>query len=119
MMGLSKDNPNAHYNTIDYALYTQNNGKLMVYENGSSKGTFQTYVPGDTIRVERIGGSIYYKKNENILFISTVDQNIDLIGDMSIYTTGTSIGNVSLKTLEKSSSYKPLQTVDYAFYVHG
>lgn len=57
MMGLSKDNPDVHYNTIDLALYTYN-GKLMVYENGSNKGTFQNYVPVDTLRVERIGGSI-------------------------------------------------------------
>ncbi|NKC02058.1 MAG: hypothetical protein GKR90_26660 [Pseudomonadales bacterium] len=39
MMGLSVDNPDASYASIDYALYNET-GNFTVYENGASRGTF-------------------------------------------------------------------------------
>ncbi len=42
MIGFSDQDVNVNYNTIDYALYTSSvNAAVVVYENGSSKGTFR------------------------------------------------------------------------------
>ena len=84
MIGLSEVNVDAHYNTIDYAIYLRHNGVLRVYENGNYINEFGTYTGSDVISVERIGSTIYYKKNNSILYESTVPSATSLIVDVSI-----------------------------------
>ena len=88
MCGLSDSNPDANYNTIDYAVYLYGNGALYVYENGSSRGTFGTYQSGDRFTVERIGSTVVYKKNESIFYTSSVASSGSLLVDAAIYSTG-------------------------------
>ncbi len=61
MAGLSSDNSNASYNTIDFAIYIAGT-KLKIYESGQWKQTSGTVAANDVLKVERIGEKIYYKK---------------------------------------------------------
>ncbi len=114
MVGLSNSNSNAHYNTIDYAIYQTTTGNLYVYESGSNKGYKSTYQTGDILRVERIGSTIYYKKNGNTFYTSTVASTGSLLGDISLYYTSDKIKNMNI--VDNSQS---LQTVDYKYNVRG
>ncbi len=114
MIGLSKSNPNAHFTGINYAIYVRQSNYMYIYELGSSKGNFGTFKTGDILRVERIGNTIYYKKNGETFYTSTTKSSEPLLGDISMYHTGTKI--TDLKIVDNS---KGLQKVDYNYNVRG
>ncbi|NER16774.1 DUF6443 domain-containing protein [Spongiivirga citrea] len=120
MVGLSVDNPDAHYNTINFAIYPRSGGEVRVYENGSYKGSFDTYVIGDVLRVERVGSTIYYKKNNTTIYTSTISSTATLIGDVAFHSTGSSIKNLKVVNFS-SQNFKSsaLQNVDYNYNVRG
>ena len=113
MMGLSATNPNASYASIAYALYFLNDGTVQIYENGAFKGTFGTYNTTDVFRVERVGTTVYYKKNGAAFYPSTITSTGVLYGDCSLYTPNSSIKNISL------SVNSPTKTVDYEYDYFG
>ena len=43
MLGLSSGDTNQGYADIDFALYINGSGQVLVYEAGSNKGTFGSY----------------------------------------------------------------------------
>ncbi len=114
MVGLSNDNTNASYTTIDYAMYNVADGRLYVYESGSSRGQVGTYQVGDMFRVERIGTTVYYKQNGAVIYTSTVPSTGTLLGDVAMHTSGAQIKN--LKIVDNT---KGLQSIDYKYNVRG
>ncbi len=115
MVGLSQNNTNASYSSIDYAIYINGQSSVKVYESGGSKLVLNDFnTPGSVFRVERIGDKIYYKKNGETFYISTKTSSGTLLGDISIHTTGTIIKD--FKIVDNS---KGLQKVDYKYNVRG
>jgi RHS repeat-associated protein len=82
MIGLSDSNPDANYSTIDYAIYISGS-TLYVYENNLNLGAKGTVVDTDVVRVERIGSTVYYKKNAAIVYTSTVPSTTLLMVDIA------------------------------------
>ncbi|PQV44583.1 RHS repeat-associated protein [Jejuia pallidilutea] len=113
MLGLSSDNSSASYNTIDFAIYNNSNGYYYIYESGSYKGIFGTYKRGDQFRVERIGSTIYYKKNGVVFYTSAISSSGTLIGDGSIHNYQNKIKN--LRMIDKEIT---IDTEDLFFYDH-
>ena len=70
MLGLSNGNTNASYDDIDFAIYKYP-GQIQVYENGTFKGTFGAYAPGDKLRVAVVGGVVKYRRNGTVFYTST------------------------------------------------
>jgi len=104
MIGFSDQDVNVNYNTIDYALYTSSvNAALTVYENGSSKGTFGKYTAGDVFVVERRNGVVYYKKNNQVFYTSTIPSTGVIYVDCSLYNTDARALDVKL--------FAPVETV--------
>ena len=114
MVGLSSENSGASYTTIKYAMYCKSNGTLGVYESGSNKTNLGTYQTVDILRVERIGNTVYYKKNGITIHISQTTSSGELLGDIAMHTSGSKIEDV--KIIDNS---KGLQKVDYAYNVRG
>ena len=100
MVGLTdvNNNPDNHYNTIGYAIYTgfDDTKRVVCYESGTGKYSSPAnfYQSGDSFSVERSGNQVLYKKNGEVFFASTITNTAALIGDSSFYETGTSIANV-------------------------
>ncbi|WP_075343641.1 DUF6443 domain-containing protein [Tenacibaculum agarivorans] len=114
MVGLSSTNRNAHYNTINFAVYAYWNKRLLVFENGRNKGEFGTFKKGDILRVERIGNKIHYKKNGVTFYTSSTNSTDTLLGDISMYEP-----NSKIKDLKLVDNSKGLQKVDYKYNVRG
>lgn len=97
MVGLS--NPltgiNDHYNTIGYAIYLHNNGRVYVYNNGTSVAIpVPYYQVGDTFKVERTGNTILFKQNDTTFYAMPVGSNEPLIGDAAFCDLFAKIENV-------------------------
>ncbi|MDR4497616.1 MAG: fibronectin type III domain-containing protein [Candidatus Scalindua sp.] len=104
MCGLSSTNRDASYDTIEYAIYLRNTGsvvQLQVYEKGTDKGTFGTYRVGDVFRVERIGRTIFYKRNGNTFYTSTTPTDLPLLVDTAIYNNGGEIRDAKVFRISK------------------
>lgn len=94
MIGFSDNNTNAHFSTIDYAFYL-NATSLKIYENGSLKATINgALTTGDVLRMERIGTTIYYKRNGITVGTSTVPSTTQLMVDVALHSANSSVYNV-------------------------
>jgi hypothetical protein len=96
MAGLSNGDSGVGYTDIDFAIYPSSDQKVLVYESGTYRGTFGTYVAGDQFRVESVAGFIQYYKNGSMFYASTVAPSAPLVVDTSLYTTGATIQNVTI-----------------------
>jgi hypothetical protein len=93
--GLSNGNANTNYTEIDYGVYLLAGGGVRVYENGTLRGVFGTYLSGDVFRVAVVGGAIQYSKNGTLFYTSTVAPTFPLLVDSALYTTGATIQGVT------------------------
>lgn len=112
MVGLSETNPNAHFNTIKYAIYTRSNYTIGIYEQGTYKGNFGHYSLGDEFSVERKNNSISYYKNGVLLYESSLNSTAPLFGDISMHEVGAAIRDLKIQI-------KALQTMNYAYNIRG
>ena len=117
MVGLSPNNQNSNYNTIKYAIYTATLGRIYIYESGAGRGQKGNYSTGDTFRIERIGTTVYYKKNGTTFYTSSVASTGLLAGDVSIHHYQGKIKN--LKISGASAETVGLQTIDYTYNIRG
>jgi alpha-tubulin suppressor-like RCC1 family protein len=88
MLGLSHSDTGFNYTDIDYAIYPSDNALVYVYENGTSRGSFGGYASGDRLRVEVQGGVVRYRRNDALLYTSTIAPTLPLRVDASMYTAG-------------------------------
>ncbi|MBN9384320.1 MAG: T9SS type A sorting domain-containing protein [Chitinophagaceae bacterium] len=92
MAGLSTSYTGVSYTNIQYAFYLVNGGSLQIYESGSSRGAFGTYVTGDVLKITVEAGVVKYYKNGVLLYISNVAPTLPMLVDASIYDVGGTIG---------------------------
>lgn len=96
MIGLSTDDPDANYTSIDHAIYLRNNGSISIYESGTNRGNFGTYSTGDTIRLTVESGKVKYYRNSQLLRIST-PSSLPLLVDVSIRDNDATIGDIFIE----------------------
>ncbi len=115
MVGLNYNDPNTHYNNIDYTIYVLWNGSVKIYENGSDKGIKSLSAPGDVFRVERRGTVVRYYKNGEPFYTSEAEATTaPLYGDISLHHQNSKIKDFRLVNLNN-----PLQDVDYTYNIRG
>lgn len=93
VFGLSKDNKDAGFKRIGYAIYVAANGDFYVYEDGFNKGGFGSYDKKDIFRVERQGSKVTYMRNCEPFYVSKVPSRGKLMVDVSLYSRGSRITN--------------------------
>jgi RHS repeat-associated protein len=104
MIGFSDQNTNADYTTMDYAIYLQNNGRVNVYENGSSRLTTPpAFSVGDVFRIERINGAVKFYHNGNVLHPSTVPSSTALMADVAFYPVAATALDVRISARSHST----------------
>jgi alpha-tubulin suppressor-like RCC1 family protein len=84
MFGLGRGDSHPGHEDIEYALYTAQNGELLIYEGATQVGQFGTYAPGDRLRVEVQGTEVQYKRNGTVLR-TTSTSGAPLRADTSFY----------------------------------
>ncbi|MCB9336459.1 MAG: hypothetical protein H6586_09930, partial [Flavobacteriales bacterium] len=96
MIGLNSSNVSFNYNDIDYAFYLVSGGNLLVYENGSNRGSIGSYTTNDTLRINVSGNTVEYLKNGTLLYTSSIVATPPLYVDASLNTVGGTITNVQI-----------------------
>ena len=93
MFGLSQTDVNNHWNTIDYAMYLTNQGKIVIMENGSQvyANAADSYAVGDLLQVKREGAIIKYihidvsnSNFEKLIYTSSVPSLTELYFDFAL-----------------------------------
>lgn len=96
IVGLSAVNKDNNFNTINYAIHLSK-GSAKVFEFGSPKFTLPgTYLATDRFMVERIGSTVFYKKNGKTFYQSATTSKVLLMVDAAIETLGNTINNVQV-----------------------
>ena len=70
MFGLESVYTSPNYQNIDYAIYTDGNGQLRIFEGGGNPANLGQYAIGDRLRVTRAGQVISYHQNGNLIYTS-------------------------------------------------
>lgn len=92
MFGLNHNNSTVSYTDIDYAIYTYaTTGRLLVFENGVNKGSFNPYSVGDALKVGIDNGVVKYYQNGVVFYTSTIVPIYPLVLDAAIYTPGAAL----------------------------
>jgi hypothetical protein len=94
--GLSNGNATTNYTEIDYAFYLQANGFVRIYENGVQRLVLGTYTPGDTFRIDVIGGQVSYRMRGQLVYQSTIAPTLPLLLDTSLYSIGATVQNAQI-----------------------
>jgi hypothetical protein len=102
-IGLSTTNTDASYTSIHYGLNASSAGSLIIYESGTAIGTFGTYATNDILRVERVGTTIYYKKNGTTFYTSTAPSTGMLIADIALNHNGVTLNNAMINGVDATA----------------
>ena len=94
--GLSNQDVDANWNSIDFGVYLSDVGTISIYESGVYKGGFGNYNVGDTVFIKVENGIVNYYLNSNLFYVSNSIPNLPLLIDVSIYTNGGSIKSVKV-----------------------
>lgn len=113
IFGLSTNNPDENYNTIDYAIYLAA-GNIYPMENGSQGGNLGTYNINDVFSVERIGTTIYYKKNGVTLTTSGIPSSGTLYADVSFYQLNGFLSNGQISSPPENEILSFNETVNFS-----
>ncbi len=101
MSGLGIVESNGSFTDIDYAIFTRDNSKLDIYENGALKGTFGTYAADDQLSVTASGGTITYQLNGTTFYTSLTAYtpgSTDFYVDTAFYSGAVSYENYTIGT---------------------
>ncbi len=102
IIGLSDADIDQNTTSIDYGMWFDGAGAILVTEFGTILGSIGTYAVGDVAAVVRTGTTVTYRKQTggtgafSILYTSLVASSGALLVDTSIYTVGGSLLDIRL-----------------------
>lgn len=106
-VGWSEVNTNSHYNTIEYAFW-HNEGTMGSMDpiNGIST-TLSLVVPGDVLRMHRVGNDMRWYKNGVLIHSVTNDCNKTLAVDVSTFRVNNRIPPIRLSFCKEALAIAP------------
>lgn len=105
--GLNNGSANQSLAEIDYAIRYWGGG-AEVWENGIYQGE-TTYSPNDVLRIEIVSGTVRYRKNGVVFYISAMAPSYPLKADTSIATPNASVNNAIMSS--ERDMYPPWVTI--------
>lgn len=94
MIGLSEENLDSDYGTLQYAIQLAGDGRCYIRENGIVKLSLGPYLIGETFRIERIANAIKFLREGSVVYTSTISSVNSLLVDVSMYNIETELKEV-------------------------
>ncbi|HEY3402416.1 MAG TPA: RHS repeat-associated core domain-containing protein [Ohtaekwangia sp.] len=107
--GLSDLNANTFTGSLDYCFNIGSDAKAYIFNNSVQLGLTPVVI-GDILRIERVGSTIYFKKNGSIVHTLAGALTVPLLIDVSLYTAGSAL--VNMKASFGPSPHPVLQWTD-------
>jgi hypothetical protein len=97
VIGLNTDpTSSTNWESIDFGIYCRALGDLFILESGIVINLGNpVYNTGDVLKIERVGTSIVYYKNSEVLRTTTVSAGVTLYIDSSIATTNSGFNTIT------------------------
>ena len=95
---------------VDYGLLIEG-GNTFLLENCNPTTLVTSFTPNDKLRIERVGNTIYYKKNGIVVLTSSIPSSSQLFGICDLGGSGSRITNLAMDVLLSPTSY-PIATND-------
>lgn len=103
VVGLSETDINGNYTSVERAMYFLDNQISILNSGNTQISNVTTYGDGDSFSIERIGNTLIYKKNDEILHQETPwplnSFYPELYVDGALYSTGATAFNMSITGL--------------------
>jgi|TARA_R110002020_G_scaffold103640_3_gene242836 RHS repeat-associated protein len=108
VVGVSETNTDGSYSSIHYGFYFFNNQISILSYGKTQVSNVSTYIASDILKIERIDNTLYFYKNEDLLYqtspwSSTLTTFPTMVIDGSIYTQNAVVSNFNLNTLANTS----------------
>lgn len=115
MVGLSTNNIDENYTTIQYAWYARDL-ECRIYESGANIGTYGGFSEGTNFEIKRTGTTLEYLKDgvvqRTVLGVST----LPFLVDFSMYESGTKIEHLEIITGVTEEVYYVADVVSQSDY---
>lgn len=98
VFGITTQDSIKSLNDIDYAFKLNDDGSLMVLENGSPV-LDPSFAPGDTLRIHNNNGQVMYHQNGNVLYTSTKPLTSTWKAACAIMISGQSISGLEMQSM--------------------
>jgi hypothetical protein len=97
-LGLSTDDPNQSWDTVEYAFYFPGTSTIQIYENGTQRVSFAGVAVANTTvyKIERVGSEIRYYVNGVNQHTTTGASTAALYVDNALYTYNTTIPQITM-----------------------
>lgn len=102
-VGLSSA-PQSTIYTVDFGIMLQYNA-IYLTQNSNANAIIGSYGPTDLIRIERVGTTIFYKKNGSIFYTSAIPSTTALYGHVHMNMLGSVITDIAMGILPSPNSY--------------
>ncbi len=99
MVGLSYTNENQNWISLDFAIYGDQ-GEAYIRELGSDKGIVVDYTPLDLFSIQRVGTTVYYKKNGTVIYTSTKFSKGVMLVDATLFSNAAVIDEFQYRGFE-------------------
>jgi hypothetical protein len=103
-VGFGNTNTDVGRSDIEFAVKCVSDGDLQVYESGSRKGEFGTWTATDVLKVQVVGTTIQYLKNDQVFYTSLQTPAFPLHVDTSFWEVGSKITDVEIYSASTGST---------------
>ena len=96
--GLNHEDAGPSHTELDYAVFLKHDATFLVYESGTSRGSFGSYAAGDRFRIAVESGVVKYYRNGALFYTSGVAPAFPLWVDTSFYEPGSTLKDAVIFT---------------------
>jgi hypothetical protein len=98
MAGLTHTVTDSSYDDIDFALFVDAVGNVVVYEDGTSVGASASFESNETLSIQVTGSTVAYYVGSTLFYTSAKTPTFPLYFDAALYDTGAEVEDVALSS---------------------
>ncbi|HEY5753500.1 MAG TPA: LamG-like jellyroll fold domain-containing protein [Chthoniobacterales bacterium] len=121
-VGLTRANTDHTLNGLEYAICTNGTSSIQIYENGIPKGSASAWNISDTLRIQRLGSTIVYLKNDQKIGMTNLSPSAateSLLVDTAFRTSGGVVASARFDGVKSDVVWRDLTNTSATFPTPG
>ncbi|MEZ0386092.1 MAG: hypothetical protein ACAI34_03425, partial [Verrucomicrobium sp.] len=98
LLGFNGENTSRAWDDLDYELHPCFDGALYLHEYGVQKANFGTYNASTVFSIERVGSTVRYFKDGQVIYVSSTPSFGPLFVDTAFYNQGSEVAECRMVT---------------------